>query len=77
MTGEDRNGVQISHYHASAICTEVGERLQTALKKGSARLPLDLQRLTDLLDGVESRNPPSIEKDLGIEKDVGMEKDLG
>jgi hypothetical protein len=63
MTGEDRNRVQINHLHAGAICTEIGQRLQTILKEGPAPMPSRLQRLTDQLESVECRDEPSIEID--------------
>jgi hypothetical protein len=52
MTSQDRNGVQITHVHSEAICTEVGERLRGALPAKPARLPPDLLRLTKRLDSV-------------------------
>ena len=59
MTSQDRNGVQITHVHSEAICTEVGERLRGALPAKPARLPPDLLRLTKRLDSVERGDTPT------------------
>jgi hypothetical protein len=55
MNWEDRNRVQIDHIHTGAICAEIGERLQAALRENSTRLPPDLARLAELLDSAERR----------------------
>jgi hypothetical protein len=39
MTSQDPNGVQIDRVHGGAICTEIGERLRTALTANPARWP--------------------------------------
>jgi hypothetical protein len=55
MNCEDQNRVQINHIHAGAICTEIGERLRSTLRENFTRLPPDLARLAELLDGAERR----------------------
>lgn len=55
MNHQDRTRVQINHVHAGAICAEIGERLQAALKVNTTRLPPHLARLTELLDRAERR----------------------
>jgi hypothetical protein len=75
MTGEDRNGVQINHVHSGAICTEIGERLQTTLKVGATRLPSHLKILMkNLLDSVGSCGASMIATGLGRKKEISMSR---
>jgi hypothetical protein len=58
MTRQNPNRVEFTHVHSEAICSEVGERLRSALPAEPARLPPDLLRLTKQLDSVTGGDPP-------------------
>jgi hypothetical protein len=53
MIGRDPSCVQIDRVHASAICTETGERLRAAMARKPTLSSPDLLGLIEHLDGVE------------------------
>ena len=57
MSYQDHSGVDLTHAHSEAICTEVGERLGAILMPSSVRLPPNLLRLTQRLENNERGDP--------------------
>jgi hypothetical protein len=53
MIGRDPSRVQIDRVHASAICSEIGERLRAAMARKPRLSSPDLLGLMERLDGAE------------------------
>ena len=53
MIGRDPSCVQIDSVHASAICSEIGERLRVAMASKPTLSSPDLFGLIERLDGAE------------------------
>jgi hypothetical protein len=55
MTSQNPNGAHVDSVDSGAICTEIGERLRTALTANPSQLPPYLVGLTERFDGAERR----------------------